>query len=283
MHRTVTAKNGTTLRPKNRSALRIALGNACYGTARKLSWLLHAGRFARQQVPPLPFLQFAHHTPLLRKLKDVDMEYQYNKIINLRLAVKKLNGVVVRPGETLSYWRLVGKPTRRAGYVDGMILRGGKVCSGVGGGLCQLSNLIFWMTLHTPLTVTERHRHGYDVFPDANRTQPFGSGATCFYPHGDLMIQNNTEEAFQLIVWVGEENLYGEWRAMSPPTVEYRIVERAHRMQLEPWGGYSRHNELWRETIDDGQIICEELVVHNDAMMMYAPFLPEALIKEEQD
>ena len=283
MHRNATAANGTAPRPKNRSALRIAVGNACYGTARRLSWLLHAGRFARQQVPPLPFLQFAHHTPLLRKLKDVDMKYQYNKIINLRLATKKLNGVVVRPGETLSYWRLIGKPTRRAGYVDGMILRGGRVCSGVGGGLCQLSNLIFWMTLHTPLTVTERHRHGYDVFPDANRTQPFGSGATCFYPHGDLMIQNNTEEAFQLVVWVGEEYLYGEWRAMSPPTVEYRIVERAHRMKLEPWGGYSRHNELWRETTADGQLVCEELVVHNDAIMMYAPFLPQAPTKEKQD
>ncbi len=283
MHRNATAANGTALRPKKRSALRIAVGNACYGTARRLSWLLHAGRFARQQVPPLPFLQFAHHTPLLRKLKDVDMKYQYNKIINLRLAAKKLNGVVVRPGETLSYWRLISKPTRRAGYGDGMILRGGRVCSGVGGGLCQLSNLIFWMTLHTPLTVTERHRHGYDVFPDANRTQPFGSGATCFYPHGDLMIQNNTEEAFQLVVWVGEEYLYGEWRAMSPPTVEYRIVERAHRMKLEPWGGYSRHNELWRETTADGQLVCEELVVHNDAIMMYAPFLPQASTKEKQD
>ena len=45
-----------------------------------------------------------------------------------------------------------------------------------GGGLCQLSNLIYWMTLHTPLTITERYRHSYDVFPDSNRTQPFGSG-----------------------------------------------------------------------------------------------------------
>ena len=134
MHPKRTTKSGTVPRPKNRSALRIAIGNACYGTARRFSWLLHAGRFARQQVPPLPFLQFAHHTPLLRKLKDVDMQYQYNKITNLRLAAQKLNGVVVRPGESLSYWRLIGKPTRRAGYLDGMVLRGGKVCSGVGGG-----------------------------------------------------------------------------------------------------------------------------------------------------
>ena len=58
-----------------------------------------------------------------------------------------------------------------------MLLKNGTVQYGCGGGLCQLSNLIFWMTLHTPLEVKERHRHGYDVFPDSNRTQPFGSGA----------------------------------------------------------------------------------------------------------
>lgn len=46
----------------------------------------------------------------------------------------------------------------------------GRIGSDVGGGLCQLSNLIFWMTFHTPLTVTERYRHSHDVFPDANRT-----------------------------------------------------------------------------------------------------------------
>ena len=37
------------------------------------------------------------------------------------------------------------------------------------------------MTLHTPLQVTERYRHSYDVFPDADRKLPFGSGATCAY------------------------------------------------------------------------------------------------------
>lgn len=77
-------------------------------------------------------------------------------------------------------------------------------------GLCQLSNLIFWMTLHTPLEVIERHRHGYDVFLDSNRTQSFGSGATCFYPYGDLMIRNPTGEPFQLRLQVGEEYLERE-------------------------------------------------------------------------
>lgn len=117
------------------------------------------------------------------------MELQRNKIVNLKLAVDKLDGVVLYPGETFSYWRLIGKPTRKKGYLEGMVLFLGRIGSDVGGGLCQLSNLVFWMTLHTPLTVVERYRHSHDVFPDAGRAQPFGSGATCAYPHRDLMIR----------------------------------------------------------------------------------------------
>ncbi|MCK9911052.1 VanW family protein, partial [Microbacteriaceae bacterium K1510] len=90
--------------------------------------------------------------------------------------------------------------------------------SGVGGGLCQLSNLIYWMTLHTPLTVTERYRHSYDVFPDAERTLPFGSGATCYYNYLDLQISNLTEQPFQLQIALTESHLAGEWRANLPPT-----------------------------------------------------------------
>jgi vancomycin resistance protein VanW len=137
-------------------------------------------------------------------------------VVNLRLAVARMDGLVLAPGETFSYWRLIGKPSRRKGYREGMVLYLGRIGSDIGGGLCQLSNLIFWMTLHTPLTVVERYRHSHDVFPDADRTQPFGSGATCAYPHRDLMIRNDTDQPFQLCLQVGETCLEGQWRAARP-------------------------------------------------------------------
>ena len=130
--------------------------------------------------------------------------------MNLRLAVEKLDGIIVYPQETLSYWKTIGKPSASKGYKKGMMLKDGTIVYGIGGGLCQLSNLLFWITIHTPLQVVERHRHGYDVFPDANRTQPFGSGATCFYPYGDLMISNPTDQPFQLRLHVGKTHLHGE-------------------------------------------------------------------------
>ncbi|MEA4893946.1 MAG: VanW family protein [Oscillospiraceae bacterium] len=265
------------LRGLPRTKIRLELGKLYYTYLRYALWLMKRHSFASELSDDrLPYVHFHHETILLRSLKDVDMQYQYNKIVNLKLAAKKLNGVVVHPGEVFSFWKLIGKPSARKGYVNGMVLTGGIVSQGIGGGLCQLSNLIYWMTLHTPLTVIERHHHGYDVFPDNNRTQPFGSGATCFYPYGDLMIYNGTDSDFQLLVNVGDVCLEGAWKSASPPEYCYEIEERCHEMRGEYWGGFSRHNKLYRITRDvDGDLIGEELITENHALMMYSPFLPD--------
>ncbi|MFA5636711.1 MAG: VanW family protein [Anaerovoracaceae bacterium] len=206
------------------------------------------------------------------------MEYQYNKIINLKLAVKNMDGLIIKPGETFSYWRRIGRPSAGKGYVPGMVLFCGTYHMGIGGGLCQLSNLIYWMALHTPLTVVERYRHSYDVFPDSNRTQPFGSGATCVYPYRDLMIRNDTDTEFQLRVKVGETHLEGKWLSNRAPLYKYEIIEKEHRFMSEYWGGFSRHNELYRRKLtSDGDPVDEEYITENHALMMYSPFLSDTL------
>ena len=114
-----------------------------------------------------------------------------------------------------------------------MVLHYGKFSSGVGGGLCQLSNMIYWMTLHTPLTVTERYRHSYDVFPDSRRTQPFGSGATCVYNYRDLSFRNDTNESYQINIWMDESELKGEILSDAPKYFDYEVYESNHRMTHE--------------------------------------------------
>lgn len=263
------------LKPKKRSKVRLALGRIYYTSARYCMWQFSSLKFAYTFAEqPLSYAIFAHQSPLLRKLKDVDMQYQYNKIINLNLAVKQINNIIIKPKETFSYWKLIGKPTYKKGYQDGMVLFCGAFGPGVGGGLCQLSNLLYWMSLHTPLTITERYRHSFDVFPDSNRTVPFGSGATCVYPYRDLMITNNTSHTFQLKVWLDQEYLHGEWRCTHPIDTSYKVIEKNHRMEGEYWGGYSRHNEIFREIYNSkGEKIDEEYVTENHALMMYSPFL----------
>ncbi len=264
-------------KPLNRSKFRAKAGMVYYGLVRKFLWLTQRKNFAKElSTDSLPYTYYSHKTILRRKLKDVDMWMHENKIVNLNIAVKRLDGLVIRPGETFSYWYLIGRPTASKGYVEGMILKDGGFTSSVGGGLCQLSNLIFWMTIHTPLTVTERHRHGYDVFPDSNRTQPFGSGATCFYPHVDLMIKNETDMTFRLAIKVGETHLEGAIEVSSEPKYRFEIVEKNHEMKQEYWCGYTRHNDLYQEVYDlEGQLLDERLIVSNSAIMMYAPFLED--------
>ena len=273
----VDPKNRQLRPPIPRSWLRLRLGKAYYAGKRYLLWCSPRYHWASQrQSVSLPYIQTSHATPLYRHLRGEEMELQKNKVVNLQLAAARLNGVVLRPGETFSYWRLIGKPSRKKGYREGMVLFLGRIGSDVGGGLCQLSNLIFWMTLHTPLTVVERYRHSHDVFPDSNRTQPFGSGATCAYPHRDLMIRNDTDQSYQLCVRVGETHLEGEWRAEAPQKFQYEILERNARMDQASWGGYIRHNELFRRVVDlDGTLLREEFLFANDAIMMYSPLLPE--------
>lgn len=262
--------------PVHRTRLRLFLGVCYYKSRRYLRWAFGGLRFAHTfAAEPLPHLHAAHQTPLLRKLKDVDMQLQYNKIGNLRLAIRHLDGLLLRPGETFSFWKLVGKPTGRKGYREGLVLFCGAFGPGVGGGLCQLTNLIYWMTLHTPLTVVERYRHSYDVFPDSNRTQPFGSGATCVYNYRDLMIRNDTQQVFQLSLHLTDTHLAGEWRASRAPLYHYEVYEENHCFRQEYWGGYSRHNVLRRRVYDgNNALLDDEYVTENHALLCYAPFLP---------
>ncbi|MDR1796162.1 MAG: VanW family protein [Clostridiales Family XIII bacterium] len=263
-------------KPVPRSRLRLWFGFRYYEGRRYLKWAFGGIRFASVSAAPLPYECFAHRTPLFRKLKDVDMYLQYNKVVNLKLAIGKINYMTLRPGETFSYWRAIGKPTKRRGYLEGMVLENGSFKPGTGGGLCQLSNLIYWMTAHTPLTVVERHRHGFDVFPDADRTQPFGSGATCYYNYVDLMIRNDTDRVFQLALAVTDSDLVGAWLSDKPCDCRYEVYEKEHLMRHEYWGGYTRHNLLFRKVYDmAGNEVGDEYLAENHALMMYSPFLPE--------
>lgn len=262
------------MQPIQRSKLRIIIGKYYFTCKRYLEWFFGGVQFARKKrEEPLAYSVFKHQTPLLRPLKDVDMWLQHNKIKNLNIAISQVNGIVIQPGETFSYWRLIGRPTRRRGYVDGMVLFYGGFKPGVGGGLCQLSNLIYWLTLHTPLQITERHRHSYDIFPDAQRTQPFGSGATCAYNYLDLRIYNPTDHPYQLHVYLTSDHLVGEWRTMNEPSYNYEIYEKEHRITQEYWG-YMRHNRIFRKVYSlDKALIADEFITENHALMMYLPFL----------
>ncbi len=265
--------------PIQRSTVRRRLGRTWYTTKRKIQWHRNRDSYAtRQTATPYPFSVVEHKSVLLRKLKDVEMWLQHNKVTNLRMAIGPLYGLIIQPRETFSFWYRVGNPSKGRGFLPGMVLVDGQVRHGYGGGLCQLANLIYWMALHTPLTVTERWRHSYDVFPDVKRTLPFGSGATVAYNYIDLQLRNDTEEPFQLLLWLTDTHLHGEIRSTSQSDLMYEVFERNHQFRGPHSGVYSRHNEIYRKVFarKTRELLQEEFITENHALMMYAPLLSEA-------
>ncbi|WKK78866.2 VanW family protein [Marivirga arenosa] len=265
-------------KPKIRSQLRRKLGKEFYIIKRKWDWMKKSQSFAKTQILELlPEVVFSHKSFLLRPLKDVDMQLQINKITNLELANERISKIVIPPGKTFSFWYLVGKPSSAKGYLPGLILNQGRIESGVGGGLCQLGNLLFWMIMHSPLEVTERYRHGFDVFPDVNRKIPFGAGATLAYNYIDFQFKNTTDITFQLELYLTKEYLNGNLRADKPLQYNYELIEADHLIKHQSWGGYTRHNRLVKKVIDkeNNELVEEDVKIENNAIMMYEPFLED--------
>ena len=78
---------------------------------------------------------------------------------NLKLAMQKLNGVVVSPGETFSYNKTLGKRTAEAGYKEAGGFAGGKVVQTLAGGICQISSTLYDAVVYANLDIVERHNH----------------------------------------------------------------------------------------------------------------------------
>lgn len=105
--------------------------------------LLHPIRYAEtRQKENLPYVIKFHSSAIVRKLEGVDATLQINKRTNLKLASSTITGLIIHPGETFSFWHQIGKPAADKGYLEGLIITSSKVSSAVGGGLCQLANLL---------------------------------------------------------------------------------------------------------------------------------------------
>lgn len=211
-----------------------------------------------------------HNSLLMRELSEDEMHLQRNKVVNLRLAAARTNAVLIRPGETFSFNRVVGNCTRAKGYTEGMRLSNGRAISGVGGGICQLANLIHWMVLHSPLTVVERSEHSFDPFPDKGRVLPWGVGCSIVYNYVDLVFRNDTAFTFQLFTGVGDRYLEGELRSDEPLPSSYKVFARDEQF-IKRGDDFFRRNEIWRRVVDrrTGNTTGEELMKRNCARVVY--------------
>ncbi|OFI39997.1 vancomycin resistance protein [Arthrobacter sp. SW1] len=252
--------------------------------ARKVRDLLAGTAFARQRDgAALPEVVYRHNSLIRRKLGNVDLHLQENKAVSLGIAAPLVNGVVIRPGETFSFWQLVGRCTSAKGYRVGLTINNGRAESGVGGGLCQFTNLLHWMVLHSELTIVEHHHHGeLDLFPDFNRQIPFGTGTSIVYNYLDYRIRNDTDQNFQFLVHTKDEHLCGELRAERPSALKFHIREEDAYF-YESGDEVYRHNRIVRLTRDKrtGNVIDTREILENNALVAYDRTLITAEIRAD--
>ncbi len=233
---------------------------------------LSKDKFAKTKGESLPIVIYKHNSLIRRKLGNVDLQLQENKAVNLGLAAPKISGIIIRPGETFSLWKLVGSCTKRKGYKEGLTIAKGDTSKGIGGGMCQLSNLIHWMILHTEMEITEHHHHDQlDLFPDFKRVIPFGTGTSIMYNYLDYRFKNATDITYQLIIYTTDEYLFGELRADKRQPYSYHIDAEDVFFSKEEDGIVYRNGKVYRTKVDvnTGNKVDKQLIRTNHAKVCY--------------
>ena len=152
---------------------------------------------------------------------------------------------------------------------------------GPGGGLCNLSNTIHRLILHSPLEVVEFHSHSDALAPDHGERVPFSSGTSVSYNYIDYRFRNNTGQDVQLLVWCDEDNLYGELRSETPFPQTFELVEENHHFHKEG-DKYYRISQIYKRITDraTGETLGMQLVLDNHSEVMFDnQLIPKELIR----
>lgn len=244
---------------------------ALHQARRALAWRLHPLPWADLRAAPaaFPFTLIEKSSPLQRAPDGAIAACIAEKTRNLQLACARIDGLLIPPGAVFSFCRTVGRSTRQKGYLPALEMHDGTLLPSVGGGLCQLANLLLLLALETNTEIIERHRHSYDLFRDVDRTVPFGCGATVFYNYIDFQFRNRLPFPICLQARVEPPLLLASLHAESPLPFQVTLRETDHRFYRE--GGHIyRTNRIWREVAwYDGRPAERELLFHNTCRVLY--------------
>lgn len=225
----------------------------------------------------LPYKIFEYDCALYNHSTGFDMVYQENKVFNLKLAAKTLNGLLVRPGETFSFWRLVRHADKHIPYKDGLTVTNGKLTTAYGGGMCQMSNLLFWLFLHTPLTIIERIGHEVKEFPEPNSDEIKGVDATISEGWIDLRVRNDTDCTYQIAITFDGEKIFGTILMEIPPKLLHEVINSSIEYVRENNGIYE-YVKIERTDIDakTGEVIGQKPLYTNRCKICYP--LPDGTV-----
>jgi vancomycin resistance protein YoaR len=125
-----------------------------------------------------------------------------NRIHNVQLVARLIDGKLVAPGATFSFNGATGARTAEKGFREAPVIINGEVTSGLGGGVCQVSTTVFNAAYEAGLKITERTNHALYI-----SHYPQGRDATVNYPDVDLKFVNDTPHWLLLRTYVGSYSL----------------------------------------------------------------------------
>ncbi|MEM7535049.1 MAG: VanW family protein [Chloroflexota bacterium] len=110
------------------------------------------------------------------------------RIRNIEVAAEKFEGVVIAPGDIMSFNQFVEDVSSANGFEDSLIIWGDRTAVGVGGGVCQVSTTLFRAAYEGGFPIVERYNHGYvvDWYGEP------GMDATIYTPYVDFKFRNDT-------------------------------------------------------------------------------------------
>lgn len=161
-------------------------------------------------------------TPLWTETEPEERVLVAGKIQNLRIAVSKINGLKIPAGEVFSFWKHVGRASRRRGFVPGREIREGCLIPNIGGGLCQISNALYDAALQANFEIVERHAHTQVI---AGSLAESGRDATVFWNYVDLRFRPHRDA--YITARLDSEELIVEFRGEKIDTKTLYQISRS--------------------------------------------------------
>ena len=117
-------------------------------------------------------------------------ESSANRIWNVQLLGRYLDGTIVRAGETFSYNEVMGPRTVERGFREGQMIFGGVLIPSIGGGVCQTATTIFNAAFEAGLPISDRRNHSFYI-----SHYPMGRDATVNWGTQDFVFENDLDHA----------------------------------------------------------------------------------------
>lgn len=215
--------------------------------------------YASDIQKPFEYLVYETKSELINYDSGFDLKYQYNKVFNLKLAAKTINGIVIKPNETFSFWWLVKDAQKYLCFKPGLNLVRGKISEVNGGGLCQLSCVLYELFLHTKLSTVERVPHdSYSVYNKSNKTKAMD--ATINEGWIDLKVKNYTAETYQIILNFDEKYLYAKILTNVKPDYKMTVYNRDYYYFYKNGDVYQKCSvDRLFENFENSTKICQHL------------------------